>query len=148
MAQSYGHALWHPLNQRYLRTYVLAEGCQIYALSCFYLGSPAHSVRRLADRKITSSVSALSCPLQTKLSLPERESEDDSEDISCNPMAVQCIHIMRSACLQAFHGHIPVRLTIDSGATGNMIRAAWPPNWALKSPAVLSQLVREMASHH
>ncbi|KAL0153092.1 hypothetical protein M9458_051586, partial [Cirrhinus mrigala] len=56
--------------------------------------------------------------------LSDGESEDDSENISCNPKAVQRVHIMQSPCLEAFHGHVPVRLTIDSGATGNMIRAA------------------------
>ncbi len=43
------------------------------------------------------------------------ESEDDSKDISRNPKAVQHVHIMQSPCLEAFHGHVPVRLTIDSG---------------------------------
>ncbi|RXN12438.1 Retrovirus-related Pol poly from transposon opus [Labeo rohita] len=56
--------------------------------------------------------------------LSDGESEDDSENISCNPKVVQRVHIMQSPCLEAFHGHVPVRLTIDSGATGNMIRAA------------------------
>ncbi len=60
------------------------------------------------------------------------ESEDDSEDIARNPKAVQRVHIMQSPCLEAFHGHVPVRLTIDSGATGNMIRAACATKLGLK----------------
>ncbi|KAI2646459.1 Type III pantothenate kinase [Labeo rohita] len=57
--------------------------------------------------------------------LSDSESEDDSKNISCNPKAVQRVHIMQSPCLEAFHGQVPVRLTIDSGATVNMIRAAY-----------------------
>lgn len=46
------------------------------------------------------------------------------EDEAASPSLVQRVLIKQSPYLDAFHNHLPVRLTIDSGATGNMMRAS------------------------
>lgn len=40
------------------------------------------------------------------------------------PVSSSRIQVRRSPYVDTFHGHIPIRLTIDSGATGNMMRAS------------------------
>lgn len=40
------------------------------------------------------------------------------------PVSSSRIQVRRSPYVDNFHGHIPIRLTIDSGATGNMMRAS------------------------
>lgn len=39
---------------------------------------------------------------------------------------------MQSLCTEAFHDHVPIRLTIDNGATWNMIRVACASRLCLK----------------
>lgn len=51
-------------------------------------------------------------------------SDSAGEDDAVPPSLVQRVLIKQSPYLDAFHNHLPVRLTIDSGATGNMMRAS------------------------
>ncbi len=58
----------------------------------------------------------------------QAEMDDDAGECSSEETApssgVKRVLIKQSPYLDAFHGHCPVRLTIDSGATGNMIKAS------------------------
>ncbi|KAL2076333.1 hypothetical protein ACEWY4_028085 [Coilia grayii] len=60
---------------------------------------------------------------------PRHDSDDDVSDepVSgdmASPSIIQRVLIKQSPYLDAFHDHLPVRLTIDSGATGNMMRSS------------------------
>lgn len=46
------------------------------------------------------------------------DAHDESETL------VQRVQIRQSPYLDAFKDHFPIRLTIDSGATGNMVKAS------------------------
>ena len=50
------------------------------------------------------------------------ENYDVNDELPVNPTAVQRIDVRQSPYLDTFHDHHAVRVTIDSGATGNMIR--------------------------
>jgi hypothetical protein len=54
--------------------------------------------------------------------------DDDDECINCvehvPSVSSNRIQVRQSPYLDTFYGHVPVRLTIDSGATGNMIRTS------------------------
>ena len=50
------------------------------------------------------------------------EEEDDIEDD--HPTTASRVQVRQSPYLDTFYKHFPVRITIDSGATGNMIRAS------------------------
>ncbi|KAJ8355268.1 hypothetical protein AAFF_G00077380 [Aldrovandia affinis] len=52
------------------------------------------------------------------------ESDESTGDEVTVASAVQRVLIKQSPYLDAFHEHLPVRLTIDSGATGNMMKAS------------------------
>ncbi|KAJ8396457.1 hypothetical protein AAFF_G00017630 [Aldrovandia affinis] len=52
------------------------------------------------------------------------ESDGSTGDEVTVASAVQRVLIKQSPYLDAFHEHLPVRLTIDSGATGNMMKAS------------------------
>ncbi|KAJ8366630.1 hypothetical protein AAFF_G00348290 [Aldrovandia affinis] len=52
------------------------------------------------------------------------ESDESTGDEVTVASAVQRVLIKQSPYLYAFHEHLPVRLTIDSGATGNMMKAS------------------------
>ena len=58
----------------------------------------------------------------------QSESEEESEHFTRKEMTaasvVQHVVIKASPYLDTFHGHVAVRLTIDSGATGNMMKAS------------------------
>ena len=56
-------------------------------------------------------------------STPDDESEDEESQVS-SPIPVQRVQIGQSPYLDSFYSYHPVRITIDSGATGNMIRAS------------------------
>lgn len=49
------------------------------------------------------------------------EEEEDADEPSSG---VRCVLVKQSLYLDAFHGHIAVRLTVDSGATGDMMKVA------------------------
>lgn len=49
---------------------------------------------------------------------------EHEDDVVASLTLVQCVLVKQSPYLDAFHDHLPVRLTIDSGATGNMVRAS------------------------
>ena len=50
-------------------------------------------------------------------------SSDEVEDLpSKTATAAFCVQTCQSPYMDTFHGHTPVRITIDSGATGYMIR--------------------------
>lgn len=59
------------------------------------------------------------------------ESDDDSNPITQNKASnlVQIVPIRQSSYCDAFHGHIPVRLVIDSGATENMFKTKPAPHF-------------------
>ena len=50
------------------------------------------------------------------------ENCDGNDAFDVNPTAAQRIDVRQSPYLDTFHNHHAVRVTIDSGATGNMIR--------------------------
>ena len=50
------------------------------------------------------------------------ENYDGNDAFDVNPTAAQRIDVRQSPYLDTFHNHHAVRVTIDSGATGNMIR--------------------------
>ena len=50
------------------------------------------------------------------------ENYDVNDELPVNPTAVQRIDVRQSPYFDTFHDHHAVRMTIDSGATGNMIR--------------------------
>ena len=50
------------------------------------------------------------------------ENYDGNDELDVNPTAAQRIDVRQSPYLDTFHNHHAVRVTIDSGATGNMIR--------------------------
>lgn len=52
------------------------------------------------------------------------ESDASTGDEVSVSHTVQRVHITPSPYLDAFHEHIPVQLTMDSGATGNMMKAS------------------------
>lgn len=54
----------------------------------------------------------------------EHEAEDCEDDGTASPSLMQHVLIRQSPYLDVFHGHTPIRLTIDSGATGNMLKAS------------------------
>lgn len=52
--------------------------------------------------------------------------ETTSSDEDHQPIATSCIQVRQPPYFDVYLGHHPVRLTIDSGATGIMIRASTP----------------------
>lgn len=53
----------------------------------------------------------------------EEDEPSSTADLPC-PQKAHRVQIRQSPYLDTFYQHFPVRITIDSGATGNMIRAA------------------------
>lgn len=71
----------------------------------------------LQDRQFMAKARAIS-------EIHDVEDLEDSTADSIQPVSSSRIQVRQSPYVDTFHGHIPVRLTIDSGATGNMMRAS------------------------
>lgn len=71
----------------------------------------------LQDRQFMAKARAIS-------EIHDVEDLEDSTADSIQPVSSSRIQVRQSPYVDTFHGHIPIRLTIDSGATGNMMRAS------------------------
>ena len=65
-------------------------------------------------------------------------------DNSDAPPLVNRVQVRQSPYLDAFHNHNSVRITIDSGATGNMIRASTVQYLGLKYSTARNLLIKPM----
>lgn len=73
------------------------------------------------DRNFIAEVRAISDKFeQEEHTIYEATSSDEDHQ----PIAISRIQVRQSQYFDVYLGHHPVRLTIDSGATGNMIRAS------------------------
>ena len=73
------------------------------------------------DRKFMAKVRAVSDIFDNS----EDESDsNDSNEPKQPSVTTSRVQIRQSPYIDVYYGHIPMRLTIDSGATGNMIRAS------------------------